>query len=241
MRRFYSERLIGDTETFSIKGQEANHITNVIRLKSGDELIAFDGSGYDYRCVIESVSKGNVDLKVLSKEYSDNEPETHITLYSASIKKDKIDFAFQKSCELGIDSFFVYNASRSVRIVKDAEKLTERLNRIAVEVSKQCGRSRMPEVGFVRDTRAVADRISRHDCVIFAYEEDRTTHISEVISSDAKDIGIVIGPEGGFEPEEAEFLISRGARACSLGKLILRAETAAVFAVSSVLFAKERI
>ena len=121
-----------------------------------------------------------------------------------------------------------YDAKRSVKKIKDTEKAKAHLEKIAIEAAKQCGRSRIPTVEIIGNTEDVAARINRHDCVLFAYEEERGMKLSDAIPVNACDIGIIIGPEGGFEKEEAENLISAGASVCSLGKLILRAETASI-------------
>ena len=170
MRRFYAPNIKTDTV---LTGSEANHIANVLRMQKGDRVILFDGSGYDYYCEISEVKKGEVLFDVLETRYSKNEPKTKITLYAAAIKKDKMDLAFQKASELGVHKLCVFDADRSVKKIKDAEKTREHLYRVGIEASKQCGRSRIPDVEVVKDTKEVAKRVSQHDLVIFAYEEEK--------------------------------------------------------------------
>ena len=236
MRRFYAPYIKNDN---IISGSEANHIANVLRMQKGDRVILFDGSGYDYYCEISDIKKGEVCFNINDTKYNENEPECNITLYAASIKKDKMDFAFQKASELGISKLCVFDSARSVKKIKDAEKMKEHLERVGIEAAKQCGRSKIPQVEILKNTKAVAERINAHDVVVFAYEEEKTELISDILKNSGNDIGIVIGPEGGFEESEAEMLINSGAKVCSLGKLILRAETASIASVAMVIFAKE--
>ena len=238
MRRFFSKEI---SDVTVLSGQEAAHIAQVLRMQPGDRVILFDGSGMDYYCQIDSVGKKEVILHVYDRCPNAQEPSVSLTLYSAGIKKDKLDFALQKATELGISRFCYYTAARSVKQIKDADKQTEHLYRVALEAAKQCGRARIPEIEYIGDSDAVKASIAQHELVCFAYEEE--THPLRAVLREhrgVKNIGVIIGPEGGFTPEEATAFVEAGASACSLGKLILRAETASIAAVSMILYETEQ-
>ena len=217
MRRIFTEKTVDAYKDIVIDVSETYGLLDETGNYSEEEIILFDGSGYEYSCRINNVCDGKTILSVVSKKYSSSEPSVRITLYCASGSDDVIETAFRKTCEIGISSFYFFDAARSKEKTANAELVAERLKNIGADVSRQCGRSKIPQAGFIGDTKDVADCISKHDCVILAYEDEKDIYLDSVIPKDAEDIGIIIGPENGFEREEADMLTGRGAKACSLG------------------------
>jgi 16S rRNA (uracil1498-N3)-methyltransferase len=236
MRRFYVEN-IGEQRSVTLSGEEAAHIAHVLRMGMGGAVTLFDGSGYDYAARITEISKGTVTLAVTGKEFAVSEPRIHITLCQAVIKNDKFEYAVQNCKEIGVARIVPFLAERCVKKPKSEENFTGRARRIALEACKQCGRSLVPEVTGVKRVDELREYFEGAR-VLLAYERERHTAMKEVLEENAKEenIVIIIGPEGGFTEDEAQMLSKEGAIRVSLGKLILRAETAGVAASAMVMY-----
>lgn len=217
---------IGDSVTMS--SEESAHMTRVLRMKAGDKFILVDGVGGENICCISSVDNGLVSADVLEKRACEADPKVKITLYQACLKSDKLEFVLQKSVELGVSAYVPFVSSRCVKVPdsKGMQKMKTRMDKIAAEAVKQCGRAVLPEVGTAIRFPELIKRLEEHELVLFAYECE-TAPLKGTIGS-AKDIALVIGPEGGFDLSEAEAIKTAGAVSVSLGKRILRAETAAL-------------
>ncbi|MEA4852838.1 MAG: 16S rRNA (uracil(1498)-N(3))-methyltransferase [Christensenella sp.] len=228
MRRFFWHDLEGEV---SIGGAEAKHIARVLRMQEGDGLILFDGSGFDYYGKIEMIGEDFVRVKIVEKKYSDAELPGNLTIYQAVIKNDHLDYAVQKCTELGASEIVPFLSERCVKRPdeKSAQRLVERQRRIALEASKQCGRSRIPKVTGVIGLQDVAGEIEAgKDLALFAYENEEKITIRDILTrgQNMENISVIVGPEGGFTSDEAVLLMQSGAQSCSLGNLILRSETA---------------
>lgn len=234
MRRFFAEKI--EKPLVTIRGDEAYHMRKVLRMAAGDFFVLFDGSGTEYVCRIESVDEDGLVASVGEESAAVREPSVRITLYQAVLKKDNMDLVLQKATELGIAAFVPVLAARCVKRPDDAAKLTEKYERIAREAAKQCGRSTMPQIGALTELKNIKDRIKKHELFLLAYEHADIPVKQRLKEHGAADIGVIIGPEGGFEPREAQMLMDAGAIDCSLGGLILRAETAAIAAVSMIVY-----
>ncbi len=224
----------------TLSGEEAAHIVHVLRMGVGDAVTLFDGSGYDYAARITEVSKGAVTLEVIDKVFSVSEPRVKITLCQAVIKSDKFEYAVQKCTEIGVTRIVPFLAERCVKKPKSEENFVGRARRIALEACKQCGRSLVPEVTGVKR----ADELREYFAgarVLLAYEKEQHTAIKEVLRGNKteENLVIIIGPEGGFTEAEAQGFSGEGAIQVSLGKLILRAETAGVAASAMVMYEYE--
>jgi len=235
MRRFYVP-CIEEGGVASAGRNEAEHIARVLRMGLGDRLILFDGSGFDYTAEITSASADKVEFAILDKRESENEPRVRLTLYQAVIKHDHFEYAVQKCTELGVCRIVPFISGRCVKRPKSPESFVERCRRIALEASKQCGRSVVPEICGIADIADIAEA-AREGNVLLAYENERGRTLKRALGENmADEVGVVVGPEGGFEEDEAGALISAGARAVSLGKLILRAETAGIAAAAMIMY-----
>ncbi|MBE5808578.1 MAG: 16S rRNA (uracil(1498)-N(3))-methyltransferase [Clostridiales bacterium] len=232
MHTFFLERpgMVG--EMVPLAKDEANHAIKVLRLSDGETICALDGSGRRF-CADLRIREGKVFADI-DCEMIDNEPSRSVTLYQGLPKADKLEWIAQKGTELGMKALVPVAMRYSVaKAGKDAARHVERLERISREAVKQCRRARTPEILPTVSFTEALKRMARHDCVLVPYEkaDDRTIPRALARAGDARDIGIVIGPEGGIAPEEIEALEQSGAITVTLGLRILRTETAALAAL----------
>lgn len=235
MPRFFTQTI--SREGGSITGDDAKHIAKVLRMKIGEELTVCDTKGYDYHCMIESLSDKEVTLKVLSAEESQSEPSVKVHLYQAMPKGDKLELIIQKAVELGVDSITPVMTRRCVSKpdAKSMAKKLERYNRIALEAAKQSGRGKIPQVKPLLDLNEALDEMAETSCPILFYE-NATAPAKEVIDQAGQEIAVLIGSEGGFDESEVVKAKEKGCQVLSLGNRILRCETAPLAALSLIMF-----
>ncbi len=229
MHSFYIEPPEGDLA--ALPAEEAKHAAKVLRLKPGDEVCAMDGAGR--RWWAEMAGEGRVRLL---EELPANECAARITVYEGLPKADKLDFIAQKLTELGAARLVPVKMERCVVKLdgKDGAKRRERLQKIAREAAKQCRRGLPMDVSEPVDWKAALTVMAAHDALLIPWEDARGTRLKDVFKElpEARDIGIVIGPEGGMSPEEVDAMLQIGGRTVTLGPRILRTETAAVVAAA---------
>ncbi len=231
MRRFYTPNITG--EKITVNNEEAKHILRVLRMKAGDMLILFDGSGFDYVCSIVNEDISNLELIVMHKQEG-NTQELNITLYQALIKSDTADSVVQKSTECGVSKIVFFSAERSIKKLdeKGIEKFLIRQQKIATQSAKQSKRATIPKIEYANKEDML--KIS-HEIILLAYEDEKKTTIKDALHNRVfKDVGVIIGTEGGLSPKEAEKFISLGATSVTLGNNILRAQTAGIVAISMI-------
>ncbi len=229
MRRFYctSENVTESTVLFD--RDESKHIARVLRMEAGDEIIVSTGDGLD-RYATLTVVGDECEAEIKSIIKNENEPSAEIILFQSVIKNEKMDILIQKVTELGITKIVPVITERTVVKFEDdkkEKKKQERWQKIALEACKQCGRSRVPEVLSAMSFSEALKLFGEAEEKIVAYEEEKTVSIVSAIKK-AKSIGYFIGPEGGITENEHKRLKEAGAISVSLGKRILRAETAAI-------------
>lgn len=234
MPRFFCEQI--DGVELTIVGEDAVHISRVLRMKVQDTLVMSDKNGYDYDCMIDRIGKDTVDLTVLKKYKNESEPALSVTLYQALPKGDKFEFIVQKAVELGVTRIVPVLTKRCVSRPdgKAMTKKVERYNKIAKEAAKQCGRGRIPEVLSLVTYQQAVDQMAQHESGIVFYELGGS-RINTILPESCTDIGIMIGSEGGFSEEEIAMAQQRGIAIGSLGKLILRCETAPLVAMAIIM------
>ena len=194
-------------------------------MKKGDEITVCS-QGIDYTAVIVSISKTETVAEVVGKARSISEPDSDVTLFFGALKGDKNDYIVQKCTELGVRNFVPF-VSEFSSVSRDNIR-TDRLNRIALEASKQCGRGFVPPVQNV---------VSSFDTVVFPYEQEENATFDEISKkSSLGKIAVVIGSEGGFSKSEAEKLREAAGLSITLGERILRADTACVAVVSVLMY-----
>ena len=220
--------------TCELSPAEAQHAGRVLRLSTGDEVECFDGRGRAWLCRI-AFNGQHASVTALSA-LSANESPVTVTLYQGMPKSDKLDLIVQKVTELGAARVVPVNMKRSVARAegRDAAKKRERWQRIAAEAAKQCGRARVPELAEPCGFEAALDDIARRELMIVPYELHTGAGIN-ALPGTPRDIGVLIGPEGGIAPEELDALLARGATPVTLGSRILRTETAAIAAVTMLM------
>lgn len=226
--RFFSTNI--DTMA-SIIGEDAKHISNVIRMKEGDIAVICDGNGTDFLSRLISSGKECV-FEVLENEKNEAEPNINVRLFMAVPKSDKMEFIVQKATELGITEIIPMITKRCVSRPdkKDFEKKKERYSRIVYEAAKQCGRGKIPVVHNLVSFKEALSLVEKENQGILFYECGGDK-LSDIIKPN-KNLDIFIGSEGGFEPQEVEIAKEKGLLTATLGKRILRCETAPIAATA---------
>ena len=235
MPRFFCTQ-VGES-TAVITGEDARHISKVLRMRVGDTLTLCDTQGRDFLCQIEALSPEETTLSVLESRPSDTEPNVFVRLYQGLPKGDKLELIVQKAVELGVSEIIPVATHRCVAKLDDRsqEKKLARYQRIAYEAAKQCGRGIVPAVKPPLTFAQAVEQTQESDLSILFYENS-TAPLKEVLSRPAKTISILVGPEGGFEPEEVQLALEKGWESLSLGKRILRCETAPLAALSVIMY-----
>ena len=219
-------------------GEDEKHIKTVLRAREGEEITLCDGEGMDYQCRIASLERG-VLLDILSQEVCETEPKTKITLYQGLPKADKMELIIQKCVELGVDRIVAVSTERAiVKLDKKETKKLERWQKIAEAAAKQSGRGKIPEIGqqVLKFKEAVAEA-KELDGAIIPYEREQETGIRQFVQNfKGERVGVFIGPEGGFADEEIALAQENGITPITLGKRILRTETAGMTTTAILLY-----
>ncbi len=214
-------------ETIRLSGREARHLIRVLRAGPGDEVTVFDGQGHEARTTIVEVGPTTVVLRLERRLAVERETEQPLTLYLALLKGDKLAEVIRAGTELGVHRFVLLATHHSVPKTISPGKL-ERLRRITVEAAKQSGRNHLPEISGPVALKAIP-RVSQG---LVAHPRT-ATRVGEVYDP-SEPVALAVGPEGGFSDEEVEHLVDRGFTPVTLGRRILRAETAALALVALV-------
>lgn len=220
----------------TVEGDEAHHLCRVMRLKAGDTVTLCDREGYDYTAVAAEVNEKVITFEVKEKTKNLAEPCKNLTVYMALPKSDKLEFIVQKCCELGARKLVPFISEYCVaQKSKKEDNKKARLAKISAEAAKQCGRSTPMEIGDTLTFKQLVQDMAANDVNLFFYEH-ADCPLKEVEFSDKENISVIIGSEGGFSEKECEILRQNGAKTISLGKRILRCETAAVSAVTLTMY-----
>lgn len=223
-----------------ISSDEAKHILNVMRMETGDTLTICDGQSNDYLCRICETGKNYLKAKIEETRKSESEPKTKITLYQGLPKSDKMELIIQKCVEIGICRIVPVITERAVvKIEKGAkeDKKTERWQKISESAAKQSGRGIIPTVERPMKFKDAIEEAVKNGEAIIPYENEKDRGLKEFVkNSKEENIGIFIGPEGGFDTKEIEFAIEKGVMSVTLGKRILRTETAGIVTSAIVLY-----
>ena len=241
MQQFFAEPLWIRENKIFMQGSDVNHIRNVLRMKPGEDVRVNDGRGKTYLCCISSYEEQTAVLDILKELDSDTELPSRIILFQGLPKGDKMEWIVQKAVELGAYSIVPFAAKRSVVKLdeKKAAKKRARWQLIAKGAAEQSGRGIIPEVSTVRTFAEALGMAGDLDVVLIPYELEEgmkeTVRVLENIEC-GQSVGIFIGPEGGFEEEEVERAKEAGAYAITLGKRILRTETAGLTTLSVLMY-----
>ncbi len=231
MARFYVPDPRIDGSTLRIEGREARHLRRVLRLRRGDGIVVFDDSAREYEGTIVSEGSTSVIVEITNVIHGSRDPALTIILAQSLLKGEKMDYVIQKATELGVSVVAPFFSSRSVPLLDRSAKnaRAHRWERIAIEASKQSGRTIVPKIEPLRDYTEVLDRASPAAVLLIFWERGGRA-LRQIVSESkqGREIFFVVGPEGGFSAEEVEAAKRRGFVPVSLGKRLLRAETASL-------------
>ena len=228
MHRCFVECNFNTGSLVSVAGDEAAHVSKVLRFEVGDQLELFNREGMVALCEITEISKQQFSAEVKDVYKSESEPEVKITLYQGIAKEAKMDYIIQKATELGISEIVPVETEFTVVKIKDSAKKIERWQKIALDAAKQCKRASVPEIAEpVKFDKALA--LLKENEIFFApYEAAEQGSLKDLaLGKSPKSAGYIIGPEGGFSQKEANAFLSEAIPIVTLGKRILRTETAA--------------
>ena len=225
--------------TAFIVGEDAAH-AKVLRLRVGERLIVCDGLGKDHHCTVTKITPEEVEAEIVETVPCLGEPSVRTVVLCGLPKGDKADTIVQKCTESGASEIVFFQSHRCVaKLGKDREKKLTRWQRIAQEAAKQSGRGIIPAVDVLDDIAQAFNKAKTTDLPLFMYETGERKTLKETLESfpDAASAAVITGPEGGFEPFEAEMAGIMGLHICSMGPRIYRCETAPVAALSAIMYA----
>ena len=235
MAWFFSETEI-NTSQYTLTGENAKHL-KVLRVKSGEELTIVTPNKIQCECKVSMITADGVTVEVQSQKPCENEPDVFITLYQALPKGDKMDYIVQKCVELGVSRIVPMISARCVSRPdeKSLKKKRERWQKIALQAAMQSRRGIVPEVCGCVSFQEAVKLTKQNEKTIFFYEMGGKS-VKNILTEKPKSIGMFIGSEGGFEEAEAKSVRENGGVAATLGKRILRAETAPLAALSVIMY-----
>lgn len=232
-----------------ITGNDVNHIKNVLRKKVGDKLTVCNTQNeIDYLCTIQEISEKHIECKIEEKLENYSESNIKVTIMQGLPKADKMELIIQKSVELGVYDIIPVEMKRCVVKLneKDKQKKVLRWQKISEVASKQCGRNRIPKINNITNIKNICNLTKEYDILLIAYENEKLItikqelqKIKENIKKSEVKIGIIIGPEGGFDQSEIKMLEENGAKTITLGRRILRTETVALNVLSIIMYELE--
>ncbi len=240
MHRFFVPRESLQDGRVLLTGRFAHQIRNVLRMEPGEHIIVLDNIGWEYTVVLTKVSRVEVMGEVVSRQQTQAEPQTQITLYQSLLAREKFELVLQKCTEVGVTHYVPMITQRC--IVRRPEDITpnklSRWQSIITEAAEQSGRGRIPQLkSSVSFSDAVSGLIAFDRCFIGALQAGQ--NLRELLRDGATspiNVALLVGPEGGFTEQEVALACSKGATAFSLGKRILRTETAAIVASAVILY-----
>jgi len=241
MSRFYVPQPRIEKGMLKIEGDEVKHIRKVLRLKAGDEIIVFDGLGKEFEGAIVEEGLSSVVIKIQNIFSSKRDSSLEVTLAQSLLKGEKMDYLIQKATELGVKEIIPFFSSRSVPLLEKSKKLKRhhRWERIAIEASKQCGRGVVPKIESLQDYSDMLQTASPDTLRLILWEKEGIK-LKEILErlKEKKKIFFIIGPEGGFSQLEVDEAKKTGFIPVTLGRRILRAETASLCFLSILQYEK---
>lgn len=242
-RFFVDQKRVLESTIIIDSPEDIRHMTKVLRLKEGDLIDVSDSAEFEYRCALTLIGKDVVEAKILDKQKFAREPITRITLYQGIPKQGKMEAIVQKTVELGVDSIVPVFMDRTVVADKGTfHKKVERYQKVAAEAVKQCKRGMIPPIRQAMTFSDALKDLEQYDLLLFPYENEENISLKHCLRAQqgpAERIAVFIGPEGGFSQNEAEALEQAGAHSVSLGRTILRTETAGMTAIAMLMYELE--
>lgn len=229
-----------------IIGEDVNHIKNVLRMKIGDTFnVCNETNSENYVVEISNLNNEKIECEITEKLENVAESNVKVHIYQGLPKADKMELIIQKSVELGVDKITPIEMKRCVVKLdgKDKVKKVERWQKISEVAAKQCGRDIIPQICSVKNVKEMCSEFNQYDVVVLCYENEKQTLLKDVLNdinnTDLK-IAIIVGPEGGIDETEVEFMKQNGAKVVSLGSRILRTETVSLYLMSIIMYEFER-
>lgn len=234
-------------KTVTITGEDVKHISRVLRFNKGEKVKVSDSRGIEYICEIIQLNIEDVLLKIISKQASNTEPPIEVILYQGLPKAQKMDLIVQKTTELGISKIVPVTMNRTVVKLdnKTSNKKVDRWQKIAYEASKQSMRGKIPTIDNITSFKEFLSLLKGNDLNILAYEGERFSILKDLTNqlkaNNINKVGIIVGPEGGFETEEVEDILAINCTySTRLGPRILRTETAGFTLLSIIMYEIEQ-
>ena len=219
-------------------GDELNHLRRVLRLRTEDRVVLFDDAGCEHEGIIRDLSEDRAEIEILRSYHVDNESPLKITLALGLTKGEKMDWVVEKATELGVHTILPFFSRYTVPKLNETKmaQRSERWQKIAVSAAKQCGRARIPKILALTEFRDLLKTVSRDALPLLFWEKECEQRLSELkkTRTSISEVVVTIGPEGGFSAQEAALALDQGFQSVRLGRRILRAETAAVAALTAV-------
>lgn len=241
MHRFYVDESSILKDEIIITGPDVNHIKNVLRMKAGDELVICNGQGKDFYCIIERESDTQIDCRIIKIQNTDTELESKLYLFQGVPKKDKMELIIQKAVELGAFEIIPVMTHRTIVKIEDKKKELKKVERwqsISTSAAKQSNRGIIPKVTETMTLKQAFAFAKNLDCKVIPYENaDQIEKTREIINNinSGQSVGIFIGPEGGFEESEIKLALEEGIQPITLGRRILRTETAGLAILAAIM------
>ncbi len=238
MVRFFvsPEEMAG--ETLVLEGENAQH-AKVLRLRAGEEVLVCDGEGRECLCRVDAFDGKALELSVLGRQASVTEARVRVSVYMAFPKADKLEHVIQKATELGAYEIVAFPSARCVSKPDDKslKKKLERWQKIAASAAEQSGRGRIPRVRILGSFREALDAAAQADKALMFYENEQAVTLKMALTGGSYEtVSLLTGPEGGLEEKEVARAREAGLQVCTLGKRILRCETAPLCALSAVMY-----
>lgn len=238
MMRFFVDSETINSDSPALLDENFKH-AKVLRLKVGEEVTLCDGECNEAVCTVEEITNEAVFLKVISRNISENEPAVKVSVFMALPKSDKLEHVIQKATELGAYEIITFPTSRCIAKLdsKAIEKKLDRWQKIAESAAKQSMRGYIPKVRYLKDYKTALEQAAKADMPLFFYENEHATTLKMALNEkEYKTVSILTGPEGGFGETEVEQAVTAGLKVCTLGKRILRCETAPLCALSAIMY-----
>ena len=245
MPKFFVQQNQIINDKIQIIGEDVNHIKNVLRLKPRDEIeICNVNKEETFLCEISKIETAKIECTILKKQIIKKEPNLTITIFQGLPKAEKMELIIQKTTELGVKEITPVNMERCIVKLdeKSERKKFERWQKIAEVAAKQCGRDSIPKISKLININNICNSLEEYDILLIAYEKEEKNSLKMEIEKLKKlqkeklKIGVLIGPEGGLEENEVLTLIKAGAKTVSLGRRILRTETAQIVITSILMY-----
>ncbi len=236
LKRYFIQNDISKDNYLTVQGAQYNHMVNVMRHRTGDRVIILNGDGYDYTAEIKEIGKHGAQLYIIDKEVNERKLRLNLKVYCGLLKGEGSEYQAVKLSELGVSEFTPFISENCV--VKSGSGKAERLMRVAEESSKQCKRAVPIKVNEILTYDDALNAANSCGIKVIAYELENNNTLKEILKDINKQTSaaLFIGPEGGFTLEEIRRAESSGFTAVTLGKTILKADTAAIAAASAILY-----